>query len=159
VRVTVASVGLGLALAASAAMAATAAVWSQERAIVTAEAAQRSWIWLYHAGETAWTPAQDDVLALEKALPDHLRTELTRQRTQARSKVPLWERAPTYKRQYAGVRRNGRRIVHANFFCRDYGKNWRTEPIVVKDGGDRYFNIDYDVEKKTFANLSINGEA
>jgi len=106
-----------------------------------------------------WTPALDDALALEKALPDHLRRELAGQRRDPKSKPPLWERARSYKRQYVGVQTKGRRVVFANFFCNDFGRNWRTEPIVVHDGGDCYFTVEYDVDKGTFSKLMINGEA
>ena len=140
--------------------AAPAADWSGDRAIFTAEAARTSWTGLYRSGATPWTPALDDALALEKALPDYIRSELARQRpAAAKSKPPLWERAKTYKRQYFGVRTARRRTVYANFFCADHGKNWRIEPIVVKDGGDCYFRVEYDVDKRTFSTLVINGEA
>jgi hypothetical protein len=101
------------------------------------------------------------VLALERRLPDYMRAELDRQ---ARAydyprdkKNPLWERAKTYKRQYVGVRRQKRRIIYANFFCDASGSNWRTTRVDVDDGGDCYFQVEYDVDKRTFADLSVNG--
>ena len=146
------------------------ASWSQDRAIIPAETARKQWAWLYRSGATPWTPALADVLALEKGLPDYIRHELNRQRrdpnrdpdSDPRSKNPLWERAKRYKRQFVGVQSEGakgRRTVFANFFCNDWGRNWRTEPISVDDGGDCYFTVEYDVGKGTFSNLSINGEA
>ena len=134
------------------------APWSDQRVIFTAELAQKTWG--RHAGSNAfWTPALADVLALEQRLPDFLHAQLDRQLRPSAGKDPLWERAKTYKRQYLGVRPKGRRVVFANFFCRDFGKDWRTEPVVVKDGGDCYFSVDYDVDKGSFSNLMINGEA
>ena len=155
-RIVEASVALLLAAASAVAPAAT---WSTERAIFTAEVARKQWPWLYRAGATPWTPAAADVEALEQRLPDHLRAALARQRPARGGKAPLWERAKTYKRQYVGVRRDGRRIVFANFFCRAWKEDWRTEPIVVEDGGDCYFQVEYDVDKASFSNLQINGEA
>jgi hypothetical protein len=151
--------GLALALAVGASAVAAAATWSADRAIFTAEAARTKWSCLFRAGATPWTPAAGDVDALEQRLPDHLRAALPRQRPARGGKAPLWERATAYKRQYVGVRRDGRRIVHANFFCDAWKKDWRTEPIVVLDGGDCYFQIEYDVDKASFSNLQINGEA
>lgn len=160
-RVRNAAAVVALWLVVSAARAAAAADWSEERAIFTAEAARKSWASLYRfrSGSTPWTPALDDVLALEKALPDYIRGEFTRQRRQLKSKNPLWERAKTYKRQYVGIRYKARRAVYANFFCTDFGVNWRTEPIGVDDGGDCFFTVEYDVDKGTFSNFIVNGKA
>jgi hypothetical protein len=153
--------GVAMVLAVSVATAAPAATWSEERAIFTAEAAQKSWPALFRSGATPWTPARADVLALEQRLPEYMRVELDRQ-ARARDypidkKNPLWERAKTYKRQYVGIRRQKQRIVYANFFCNASGSNWRTTPVDVDDGGDCYFQVEYDVDKRTFADLSLNG--
>lgn len=158
VRRVLAGVTLMLALNVAANAAPTAS-WSDERAIFTAEAARKSWSWLYRSGATPWTPRLDDVLALEKALPDHLRHELARQRSAGTKKSPLWDRAKTYKRQYVGVRSKERRAVFANFFCNAWRPDWRAEPVVVHDGGDCYFTVEYDVDNGTFSRLMINGEA
>jgi hypothetical protein len=154
-------VGVAIVLAVSSAAAAPAAGWSEDHAIFTAEAAQKAWGSLFRSGATPWTPDLADVLALEKRLPGYMRVELDRQ-ARVRDfpidkKNPLWERAKTYKRQYVGIRRQKRRIVYANFFCDASGTNWRATPVDVDDGGDCYFQVEYDVDKKTFADLSLNG--
>jgi len=156
----IAVAGVALVLAATAAPAAT---WSDDRAIFTAEAAQKAWGSLFRAGATPWTPDLADVLVLEQRLPGYMRVELDRQ-ARARDwpidkKNPLWERAKTYKRQYVGIRRKKQRIIYANFFCDASGTNWRTTRIDVDDGGDCYFQVEYDVDKRTFADLSVNGSA
>jgi hypothetical protein len=150
---------VALLLAVDASAVTPAATWSADRVIFTAEAARDKWSSLFRAGATPWTPAAGDVDALEQRLPDHLRAALPRPRPARGGKAPLWERAMTYKRQYVGVRRDGHRIVHANFFCNAWRRDWRTEPIVVLDGGDCYFQVEYDVDKASFSNLMINGEA
>jgi hypothetical protein len=155
--------GVATMLAVSAATAAPAATWSDERAIFTAEAARKSWGSLFRSGETPWTPELADALALERRLPAYMRVELDRQ-ARARDfpidkKNPLWERAKTYKRQYVGVRRQKQRIIYANFFCDASGSNWRSTRVDVDDGGDCYFQVEYDVDKRTFADLSLNGSA
>ena len=38
-------------------------------------------------------------------------------------------------------------------------KDWTRKPIVVEDGGDCYFRIEYDSQTHTFSHLEINGEA
>ena len=129
--------------------------------IFTAEAARKVWARLLRppAGPP-WTPALADVRALEQRLPDYLRRHLPPGYWEFHSKDrPLWERAPGYKRQYVGIRKNGRRAIYANFFCDDDSPNWRTTPVDVDDGGDCYFQVEYDVDKATFSDLSINGDA
>lgn len=159
-RTAAASIALLLAATAVAAPP-QASFRAEDRVIFTAEAARTAWAWMFKppAGPP-WTPALADVLALEQRLPDYLRGQLAPQyRGRKPKKPPLWERAPGYRRQYVGIGRNDRRLIYANFFCRSDNPNWRTMPVEVDDGGDCYFQVEYDVEKATFSNLSINGEA
>jgi hypothetical protein len=160
-----AAAGLALLLAVDAAAApatpAAPAFRAEDRVIFTAEAARKVWAQLLRppAGPP-WTPALAHVQALEKRLPDYLRHHLPPEYLEFHWKErPLWERAPGYKRQYVGIRRNGRRAIYANFFCDNNSPNWRTIPVDVDDGGDCYFQIEYDVDKATFSDLSINGDA
>jgi hypothetical protein len=159
----IALAGVAMVLAVRAATAAPATNWSDDRVIFTAEAARKSWGSLFRPGTTAWTPALADVLALERRLPEYMRVELDRQARQRDwpmdKKNPLWDRAKTYKRQYVGVRRQKQRIIYANFFCDPLGTDWRITPVEVDDGGDCYFQVEYDVEKRSFADLSLNGSA
>jgi hypothetical protein len=154
------ALAIAVSLVVTAAAAAPAGGWSDDRVIIPAEAARKSWAWLYRSGATAWTPALEDALALEKGLPDYMRRELARQRY-PKGKPPLWQRAKTYKRQYVGFRTKERRVAFANFFCDELGTNWRTltEPFDVDDGGDCYFSVEYDVDKRTFSHLLINADA
>ena len=157
----IAAAGLALLLAVDAAAAASPAFRAEDRVIFTAEAAGKAWAWKFRppAGPP-WTPALADVLALEKRLPDYLRRQLAAEYGKRRPKdpPPLWERAPGYKRQYVGIRPNGHRLIHGNFFCEVDNLPWRTSPILVDDGGDCYFQVEYDAEKGTFSNLMVNGD-
>lgn len=159
-RIGLAGLALLIAADAAAAPAAPAAFRAEDRAIFTAEAAAKQWPWLFRAGATPWTPTVADAEALEQRLPDYLRRELApRYGARKPKSPPLWERISGYKRQLVGIDRKGRRTIYANFFCSAWNKDWRTEPIVVNDGGDCYVQAEYDVEKKTFSNMMINGEA
>jgi len=156
----IAAAAVALVLADGAAAAPTPSFRDEDRVIFTAEAARKVWARLLRppAGPP-WTPALADVRALEQRLPNYLRHHLPPGYWEFHSKDrPLWERAPGYKRQYVGIRRNGRRAIYANFFC-DAGPSWRTAPVDVDDGGDCYFQIEYDVDKAAFSDLSINGDA
>lgn len=100
-----------------------------------------------------WTPAPEDVLALEAGLAVFLREA-------AADRSPdLWEKQVTYKRQYAGIVSEGRRLIYANFFCGEKTADWQHAPVVVLDGGDCFFQLTYDVESRTYQSLTINGEA
>jgi hypothetical protein len=146
-------------LASTSTVAAPDRPWSAERVIFSAEAASKKWV-RYRNSTTFWTPSLADALALEKGLPDYLRRHLSRDdRLASSKKEPLWDRARTYKRQYVGVRLKDRRIVYANFLCAAFGSDWRTERVDVADGGDCYFQVEYDIDKASFANLMVNGEA
>lgn len=48
---------------------------------------------------------------------------------------------------------------YGNFFCTDSGMNWTYEWIFILDGGDCYFQLQFDVESSTFTELTVNGEA
>ena len=107
---------------------------------------------------TFWTPSTEEVLALERQLPDFL---LDQPEGSDAREHDLWLKAPNYLRQYVGITRKGRRIVYANFFCNrsSSDRDWHVWPVVVKDGGSCYFQVEYDVESQRFSRLSVNGYA
>jgi hypothetical protein len=74
------------------------------------------------------------------------------------SKEPIVERFPTYKRQYWGDDKNGKQVIVLFAMCRPVD-GWQERQVLILDGGDCYFMVDYDPATKTFSNLSVNGEA
>ena len=101
----------------------------------------------------AWTPGKNEILKLEGKLKSYLKKA-------APGRSPnLWSKLATYKRQYVGITRNGRKVIFANFFCNAFGVDWKTKPVSVSDGGDCYFTVFYDPGSVTFSDLQINGEA
>lgn len=100
-----------------------------------------------------WTPAKEDIFALEAGLADFLR-----QAAPERS-PELWQKQTTYKRQYGGIIRDGHRLVYTSFFCDAEGTEWRTRVMFVLDGGDCYFQLTYDVDQKQYGDLIVNGDA
>jgi hypothetical protein len=145
------------------------------RAIFSREAAEGAWGYRFRAPLKFWTPTVADVEKLEARLPRYLREQLDRppprvkgkgKRKDAalepppRPKVPLAERVAAYKRQYVGLLKDGHRVVWANFFCDvDSHTSWRKSPVDVDDGGDCYFQVEYDLDADTLSNLAVNGEA
>jgi hypothetical protein len=65
-----------------------------------------------------------------------------------------------YKRQYFPVINSaGQKEVWVNCFCNDFDKNWRTEMLIVDDGGNCYFNLTINLTTKTFSSFMVNGNA
>ncbi len=63
-----------------------------------------------------------------------------------------------YYRQYAGFRRQGRKMIYLNACEASMAdKDWKTQPMVVCDGGDGFFGVEYDVQLHMFRALSFNG--
>ena len=108
------------------------------------------------AGEASWKPPARDIARLEAALPaalDKARTTWARELTGA----------PTgWIRQYVGIVRKGHRYIYGNFVP-DQGfaeeRRWRSEPVVICDGGAAFFGVEYDVNAGTFSHLDFNGGA
>jgi hypothetical protein len=67
----------------------------------------------------------------------------------------------SYYRQYVPViNEKGEKEVWINFFCDDFGaENWKSEIMIVEDGGNCYFEIKINLNKKEYYDLGINGYA
>ena len=136
----------------------------QDRAIIDAATAARPFWKAIVAGPNFWTPALPEVVALEQRLPEYLRRQLCDDPPVGPQycgfgRVPLWLKAPLYRRQYVGIFRGERRVIRGNFFCETHRNDWRTEPVVVFDGGDCFFQLDFDPKSGAFSNLIVNNEA
>jgi hypothetical protein len=115
------------------------------------------------AGEGTWQPREEDIAALEAALPPILlaRREI---RVEHYPSEPEWARFPHgWQRQYIGIVRGGRRSIYGNFFPRetarvgDDAQRWRREPVLVCDGGPVFFGAEYDFESGRLIQLAFNG--
>lgn len=63
-----------------------------------------------------------------------------------------------YKRQIvAVVNSKGEKEVWVNCFCSDSDKSWRTEILLVDDGGPCYFNFKANLATGIVYDLSVNG--
>jgi hypothetical protein len=103
-----------------------------------------------------WVPTAEEVRTLEKQLATYLPRQ---QDAFDGSKIPIEDRLPTYKRQYWGVLENEKRVISANFFCDAFHYDWKNQMVMVLDGGDCYFQIQYDVDTVTFFDMYVNGSA
>ncbi len=102
-----------------------------------------------------WTPSVDDVLQIEKNVAEYL----SQNSYAFHYQPPVWERLDEYQRQYIGLERSGEELIYGNFFCDSGDVGWRQEFVFAIDGGECYFQVEYDVESGLFINLWVNGEA
>jgi hypothetical protein len=128
-----------------------------ELRVIVAAAAGRDFYFFRPEPASFFTPSDREVADLEAKLPAFLRASHPASR---RPTVPLAERMPKYMRQYVGfVDLSGTRRIWGNFFCDSFGgTDWRTHAILVKDGGDCFFNVQFDPATGTFNALMVNGE-
>ncbi|HWV23585.1 MAG TPA: hypothetical protein VNZ58_05305, partial [Thermomicrobiales bacterium] len=80
--------------------------------------------------------------------------------TVAASAIPDPARQPILGgyRQYAGVVVNGERKIFINSFCKEFG-GWRSQYILVMDGGPCFWSALYDVTTGEIERLYVNGSA
>lgn len=65
-----------------------------------------------------------------------------------------------YFRQYIPyIDKNGDRIVYINAACHKEDKKWETSLLVVRDGGDCYWQVKVNVDKKVMYEFGINSIA
>ena len=66
-----------------------------------------------------------------------------------------------FKRQYVSVfNERGEKEIWVNFFCNNGNTDqWKTKLIMIKDGGNCYFNLKVNLTNKTYSELKINGYA
>jgi len=65
-----------------------------------------------------------------------------------------------YKRQYiATINSKGEKEIWVNCFCNTHDKNWKRQRIVVRDGGNCYFNLKINLATEQYYEFMVNGEA
>ena len=128
----------------------------QDWVIITKQQAEDMGLgsWLAQS-DSFWTPTEDDVIILEERIVEYL----SQNATLFNYHEPVWERIGDYQRQFIGIQRNGSKIIYGNYFCDNLGKNWRQEFFNVLDGGNCYFQVEYDVQQGIFTLLMVNGES
>ncbi len=110
-------------------------------------------------GESGWTPGKDDIARLEARIPGFLALAAELSSWDATSRSELKDAPRGWIRQYVGIVRGGRRFIYGNFLPAKQGDwgAWRSEPMIVCDGGPVFFGLEYDVEKDRITDLAFNG--
>lgn len=102
-----------------------------------------------------WTPSVDDIQLIEGKIVDYL----TQNANKFFWQPPVWERLDEYNRQYIGLERGAKKIIFGNFFCESGKQDWKKDLIFAIDGGECYFQVEFDLESGLFSSLRINGES
>jgi hypothetical protein len=93
-----------------------------------------------------WTPSKDQIEQLESKLPAY-KQELKRPMTQLSS----------FYRQYAGFIAGGRKIIYVNLFPKRIDPDWRSRAVMVCDGGEQFWGVEFEVNTGQFVNPAFNG--
>lgn len=82
-------------------------------------------------------------------------TALTKRQV-SRIRNGLWK----YRVQFIGLNFDNRKVIYCNFFIYDPKRfaRWKNEYVDVSTGGTAFWQIDYDVNSKQCADLTINSE-
>ena len=97
-----------------------------------------------------WDPSPGEIKKLEPILLQYIEKQ----------NADIFDKIENYRCQYFGIIVDGHERVYCNYFWfTKHDTNWRTQPVVVDDGGDRYFQIEYDLDSNRCVHFSVNGEA
>ena len=127
------------------------AIFPREKAAALLQAA----VFFKPAGITGyWTPAPADLVGVEDGLADYLA---------AQKWVPHqpWS---DYYRQVAGLERDGGRSLFLSYFVIEpetqggSSAKWKDEAYWMNDGGDTFFRVIYDLQKKGFTWYERNND-
>jgi hypothetical protein len=69
----------------------------------------------------------------------------------------ICEKFYIFKVQCTGYKKAGKKYIEFNFIGDPSGDDWKTNKMMVCDGGWYFWNIMYDVSKKRVYDLRING--
>jgi len=104
-----------------------------------------------------WTPTENEVRDLETLLPTYFDSPAALSKLRYTS---IRSQLSHYKRQYWGESRGNRRIIRVHFFHEEtpvvQKGGWLKSAVSVMGGGDRYFRITYDLDRKQFSELWVN---
>ncbi len=104
-----------------------------------------------------WQPARADVLLFEQGLKSFLDRQPPARTTK------IYRELGKYKRHYEGYIMNKRRMLVTSFYHESTDivrkGEWKRAPVGVLGGGDDYFTIKFDVERKEYREFWINADA
>jgi hypothetical protein len=103
------------------------------------------------ATQGSWTPSTIDIAKAEGSISQTVSLK-------ANYASPHIDHPERYFRQYVPIRQQGRNLLYVNAFCEAPGY-WRTQIVIVDDGGSCYWQALYDPATDKYSDLTINGRA
>jgi hypothetical protein len=105
----------------------------------------------------SWVPTARDIRRLEQ----DLKTLRGRQAEACCAPKAHLDDPSQYFRQYAGVLREGQRVIYVNAFRRDpfagSAQDWHKTPVILCDGDPGNWGVLYDPSTRRFFRLAFNG--
>jgi hypothetical protein len=126
--------------------------------------------------DSYWTPNVAQIADLESRLQPFLERRVASDKAEV-AKLPwirrsqstaaldqghvanILARLPTTRRQYLGIVVDGVQRIVVNCFPVEGFPDWDRQFIFVLDGGDWFWEVQYDVPSRTFLRFQFNGEA
>jgi hypothetical protein len=113
---------------------------------------------LFDADYKPWTPGDADMQVADSLYEVFFDIE-------ARGTVNhfLGKKSTDFCKQFFGaINDKGEKIILINCFCKkelDTFNKWKTDLVIVQDGGNCFFKMKINVDKKEFYDVRINGYA
>ena len=106
------------------------------------------------------TLTQDDIISIDSLLTACV-TDYNNSLDKDHKEWSIDLKKYNYRKQIIAVtNKKGEKEVWVNSFCHTwYNNNWKTEILLVHDGGNCYFNFKLNLVTKKFYDLGVNGEA
>ena len=105
----------------------------------------------------SWTPTAELVREAETLLPIYLNTSAA---ASALRDTAIRSQLSRYRRQYWGLSSGNRRRLQIHFFHDEtpvvQKGRWLNSVVSVMGGGDRYFRVTYQPERRSFTDLRLN---
>ena len=109
----------------------------------------------YHAT----TLTQEDINQVDSLLISSV-TDYNNSLTDGHDDFKIDLKSNDYKKQLIAVTNSkGEKEIWVNCFCDNWDKSWRTEILVVEDGGPCYFNFKVNLTTKKIYDFGVNGLA
>jgi len=110
-----------------------------------------------------WTPSVELIHEFESGFIEYLTNYDNTEMNYEEGKLQfVIDNFKDYKRQYYGIKTKGRKVIYCNLLLindDDSRMNWKEDLIAVLDGGPSFFSIEYEVRKKKYKDMMINGSA
>lgn len=112
--------------------------------------------WAFGRYYKPYTPTLEDVQIAEDVLSNCFTKEAT-----GTANPFFGRKLEDYNRQFVGAEmEGGDKVIWINCFCKTESeilKNWKSEIIMVADGGNCFFHVNVNLKRKEYYGLMVNG--